>query len=298
MPNYAIPVPNDYNSLPTAMSEELYAALRSSGVNLTGHESVLPTFTSLADIPANFTGTAQVGTQLYVVNDGVVRNTGPFYAQSNIPLILLSSATAINATGAITGLTAIPTVPLGTVVRVYCFAQSGLTAGVYYAIFSSPTACQLYTNVAGTIKPTGITAAAYASGTAAVTIPLATISGGSLGANGSLRVRWSLSSVNNANNKWLALMLGGVIIHQPGWISLPWLSLIIYSVFINRGLQNVNQSMPFQNNYFGVGYVSQAFVPSTIDTSIDKVLSINLQMQAATDYLVLESYLAETSYSA
>lgn len=271
-----------------------------SGVSSSGviqYPGVTPV-TSLADIPAGASGVYQLGTQLYVGDGTVVRNAKGFYAQNNIPLILLSSAAAITATGAITGLTAMPTVPLGIVVRVYCFARSGLAAGVYSAIFSSTTDCQLYTNAAGTITPTGITAGAYAGGTTPVTIPLATIQGGSLGANGSLRVRWSLSAPQNVNNKWLALMLGGVFIHQPGWISSVWNSLVINSFLCNIGVQNINQSMPFQNNFFGLGAVTQSFVSSAIDTSIDQVLSINLQVQVATDYLILENYLAESMYGA
>lgn len=85
------------------------------------------------------------------------------------PIILLGAATNITATGAITGLTALPYTPSG-VVQVYCYAQTGLAAGLYYAIFSSTTACQLYLDAAGTITPTGITAGAFAGGTTLATL--------------------------------------------------------------------------------------------------------------------------------
>ena len=130
-------------------------------------------------------------------------------AQSAVPTILLSSATSISATGAISGLTALPYVPAG-VVKVYCFAQAGLAAGLYYARFSSTTACQIFTDAAGTVTPTGITAGAYAGGTTEVVLSALIVPGGQMGPSGSVRTSERWTHIGNTNVKTMKLFFGGV----------------------------------------------------------------------------------------
>ena len=211
--------------------------------------------------------------------------------QSGVPTVLLSSATDITATGAITGLTALPYVPSG-VVFVYCFAQSGLLEGLYYARFSSTTACQLYTDAAGTITPTGITAGAYVGGTTEAILTSLTIPGGSMGANGMIRAQSSWGCSNSANNKTARTRFAGVLFASVGQTTVASFSMM--NGIKNRG----NPAIQFQAGS-GSGSVSTTLgggpassnnnAQSTIDTSVDTTLTFRGQLAVATDFMVLET---------
>ncbi len=211
--------------------------------------------------------------------------------QMGVPAVLLSSATNITATGAITGLTALSYVP-SDVVFVYCFAQAGLLEGLYYARFSSTTACQLYTDVDGTITLTGITAGAYVGGTAEVILASLTIPGGSMGANGMIRAQSSWGCSNSANTKIARTRLGGVMFGQQSQTTVA--SFGMMSGIKNRG----NPAIQFQPAG-GSGGPSVALgsnsssstnnAQPTINTAVDTTLTFRGQLAVATDFLVLET---------
>ena len=211
--------------------------------------------------------------------------------QMGVPTVLLSSATGITATGAITGLTALPYVPSG-VVFVYCFAQTGLLEGLYYARFSSTTACQLYTDVDGTITPTGITAGAYVGGTAEVILASLIIPGGSMGANGMIRAQSSWGCSNSANNKTARTRFDGVLFGQQ--VQTTVASFGMMNGIKNRG----NPAIQFQAGS-GSGSSSTALgsnpsssainAQSTINTAVDTTLTFRGQLAVATDFLVLDT---------
>lgn len=210
-------------------------------------------------------------------------------AQSAVPVILLSSATNISATGLITGLTALPYTPSG-VVQVYCFAQTGLAAGLYYARFSSTTSCQLYSDAAGTVALSGITAAAYAGGTTQATLASVTVPGGAMGPNGCLRPITDWSGLNNANAKSVQFQLGGT---QFGGSTTSWSTSAggVYARSLrNRGVQNVN----YCNGASVMGYLN-GVSPTvfSIDTSATQNLTLLAQLAVATDYIILEGYTVE-----
>ena len=212
-----------------------------------------------------------------------------------VPTVLLSSATNITATGAITGLTALPYVP-SDVVFVYCFAQAGLLEGLYYARFSSTTACQLYTDVDGTITLTGITAGAYVGGTAEAILTSLTIPGGSMGANGMIRAQSSWSCSNSANNKIARTRLDGTLFGQIAATTVASFSMM--SGIKNRG----NPAIQFQPAS-GSGGPATALGGSatsastnnqtTINTAVDTTLTFRGQLAVATDFLVLEACTVE-----
>ena len=211
--------------------------------------------------------------------------------QRGVPTVLLSSATNITATGAITGLTALPYVP-SDVVFVYCFAQTGLLEGLYYARFSSTTACQLYTDVDGTITPTGITAGAYVGGTAEVILASLIIPGGSMGANGMIRAQSSWGCSNSANNKIARTRLDGVLFGQQAQTTVA--SFGMMNGIKNRG----NPAIQFQPASGSGGPASSLGSNSssasnnaqtTIDTSVDTTLTFRGKLDVATDFLVLET---------
>ena len=211
--------------------------------------------------------------------------------QRGVPTVLLSSATNITATGAITGLTALPYVPSG-VVFVYCFAQTGLLEGLYYARFSSTTACQLYTDVGGTITPTGITAGAYVGGTTEAILTSIIIPGGSMGANGMIRAQSSWGCSNSANNKTARTRLDGVLFGQQSQTTVASFSMM--NGIKNRG----NPAIQFQAssgsggpaNALGSNSSSSSNNAQTaINTSVDTTLTVRGQLAVATDFLVLET---------
>lgn len=157
--------------------------------------------------------------------------TSPFVlTQSAVQVILSSSATAISATGAVSGATAIsatvavsgetalPYVPSG-VVQVFMFLASiGGENRLYYARYSSATAFQLYLDAAGTITPTGLAAGAYAGGTSEVTLVEVTIPGGAMGANGSIQIDKQTSCSSTANVKTLREYWGGSFRSIFNWL--------------------------------------------------------------------------------
>ena len=211
--------------------------------------------------------------------------------QMGVPTVLLSSATNITATGAITGLTALPYVPSG-VVFVYCFAQTGLLEGLYYARFSSTTACQLYTDVDGTITPTGITAGAYVGGTTEAILTSIIIPGGSMGANGMIRAQSSWGCSNSANTKTARTRLDGTLFGQTSVTTVA--SFGMMNGIKNRG----NPAIQFQAGS-GSGSSSTALggnptsssnnAQTAINTSVDTTLTFRGQLAVATDFLVLET---------
>lgn len=209
-------------------------------------------------------------------------------AQSAVPRIILSSATNITATGLITGLTALPYTPSG-VVQVYCFAQTGLASGWYAATFSSATSCQIYTDAAGTVTPTGITAGAYAGGTTQINVPIAVIPGGAMGPNGVLRgvVRWA--ATNNANTKTVTV---GVASFNVITALTSFATGGHVFEMRNRGSQSVNVWTPSSFSGPYGGSTNAPLLPAT-DTSVNQNFNISMQLGTATDYLICEGYTLE-----
>lgn len=211
--------------------------------------------------------------------------------QMGVPTVLLSSATNITATGAITGLTALPYVP-SDVVFVYCFAQTGLLEGLYYARFSSTTACQLYTDAAGTITPTGITAGAYVGGTTEAILTSIIIPGGSMGANGMIRAQSSWGCSNSANNKTARTRLDGVLFGQQGQTTVA--SFGAMNGIKNRG----NPAIQFQaaggsgapaTTLGGAPASSSINAQTAINTTVDTTLTFRGQLAVATDFMILDA---------
>ncbi|MBV8649692.1 hypothetical protein [Paludibacterium sp.] len=250
----------------------------------------------LAPVPDKYKAAAIgiVAPELGIVDTGPATQpvlTSPYIlAQSAVPVILLSAATNISATGAITGLTALPYQPSG-IVRVYCFAQAGLAANLYYATFSSTTACQLYLDAAATITPSGIAPSAYTSGTAQVTLASVPIPGGSMGGNGALRVTYLVgrnaggtSSVNHG------FYVSGTEIASNISFSTANAGTGVLKTLRNRGSQNIQVAPGYSNDGSPSASAPGRF---NIDFSTDKVAQINGQLVSTADLLILEGYTFE-----
>lgn len=210
-------------------------------------------------------------------------------AQSAVPTILLSSATAITATGAITGLTALPYTPSGVVQVFMDLSGIGGVKGLYYARFSSTTACQLYTDPAGSIQPSGITAGAYAGLTGEQVLASILLPAGSMGPNGSTRFDVHFTYANSANNKTVYIRANGTSLAQTTLTTTAWIKKA--TRWVNRGAQNVNMS-----TLFGApegGLTSGGLNYTTIDTSQNVTFTLTANLANAADYAMVEAYLIE-----
>ena len=278
-----------------------YALLGSSqSVTSTGTGSVVlntsPTLvTPVLGTPTSATLTNATGLPLTtgvtgtlpIANGGTGVTTGsiPYIlAQTGVPTILLSSATNISTTGAITGLTTLPYVP-SNVVKVRCFGQTGLAAGLYFAIFSSTTACQLYTDVAGTITPTGITAGAYVGGTSEVTLDTVTIPANSMGINGRIRaeIMWGFNSsaVNKTFSSYISA--SNLLVSFQQYTTLTFTRNL--AEFANRGAANLNMVSPYTN--YGA---TQFPTFSTVNTAVNQPYTFRGQLTLASDFIILHNY--------
>ncbi len=211
-------------------------------------------------------------------------------AQSAVPLIMLPSGTNISATGAISPLTnSLPSTPSG-VVRVYCFAQAGLAAGMYYATFTSPSSLQLYLDAAATVTPTGITPGSYVGGTTEVVLASVTVPGGSLGPNGQLRFDCLLNWFNSANTKTLNIKLAG---QQIGGFS-PTTSASGGARYSMRNRGTNRQVVGFPNgSYDWVTARSGSTYTLTVDTTVDQVFTITGVLQSLAEWFIIEGYTVE-----
>lgn len=210
-------------------------------------------------------------------------------AQKATPIVLLSAATNISATGAITGLTALQYQPTG-VVQVYCFAQAGLAAGLYYATFSSTSACQLYTDAAGTITPTGITPGAYSSGTAEVALVSVTVAGNSLGINGALQAEALVQNPNNANSKTLNAKYAGNVFGGQSFNTS--VSGGFRALMRNRGAAN-KQVSALGSRADWTQPSSGAVLQFAADSAVDQICTITGQLANTADFIILEGYTIE-----
>lgn len=215
-------------------------------------------------------------------------------AQSGVPVIIPSSGTFNDTTGSLSLTTSLPFAPAG-VVQVFIYSGAGIpTSQLYYATFSAANACQLWLDPSGTVKPTGITAGAYAGGTAAATLASAILQGGAMGLNGTLRITAVYSAVGAGGTKTQRFTLGGTVVDAFGAITAGAQMLHKQAHIHNRG------SYSSQVSSGSTGGNSSAYTLNTgnpnyttIDTSTSQAVGIVGAMVSAADALVLEQYLIE-----
>jgi len=209
-------------------------------------------------------------------------------SQGSVPVTILSSGT-ISATGALSAMTAQPfdLTPLG-VVQVYCFAQAGLTAGLYYARWSSTTACQLYSNAAGTVALSGITAGAYVGGTTEVTLKTVTMPGGMMGPNGQLEAIQMWGCNNSVGNKTPRVKVGGTVIAYGGAAG-----TVMTTNTTTRGFSSFTNCNSESNNHFSqyisIG-ASVSAALSAVNTAADVSITYTGQLAVASDTMTLMSH--------
>jgi hypothetical protein len=251
-----------------------------------------------------------IGTPAQTVDQGVVysngttwQNTPPTFSQKiaagAIPFIIAPTGSMAN-NGAITLGTALPTTYANAWINLPANAiQTGSAAGWYFGQMSSASLGTVFNNTYTTgpttppANPTPFVSTgpgAYTGVTAAVTGPQITLPAAAMGPNGILRLFTLWATLNNVDAKTLTVTLGGSTILNAGLASLA--SAQVLSVLYNRGNAAANVSMPAPNSA-GLGTASAALLYSAINTALAQTLAITGQLGVATDYLVMEAFLAE-----
>lgn len=223
-------------------------------------------------------------------------------SQSAVPVCVAPNGT-VATNGAITLGTAIATTySNGIWLYLPADAVVGGLAGLYWAVMSSTTVGNVTTTFANPASPfvpyipdeptllaTGSNAAYTQATGSALTLVNVTLRGGFLGKNGICRTDLRVSVINNANAKTIASRLDGTAVGVANSITTA-ASGGYLSTFRNRGSYN-KQICPSNGNDTSVT-AANTFL--SIDTSIDKSLTLTGQLAVATDYLVLECFQYET----
>lgn len=220
-------------------------------------------------------------------------------ATNGVPFITPPTGTMGN-NGAYTAGTALPT----TYAKGYFwFAANqifaGSAAGWYYGQASSTTAVTVFNNTytSGAVTvPTSPTAfvstgpGSITGVTTTVTGPQITVPAGIIGPNGCVRTTHNWGTPNNANNKTLSYLLGGVSLFTSVVTTL--LVNLIQTATFNRGSQAAQVSPPQGNSGIGTGAGGSATY-STINTAIAQTAVFTSTLAVATDFIVLESFMIE-----
>lgn len=214
-------------------------------------------------------------------------------SQSGIPMILPSSGT-IGNNGALSALTALPTIyascymyfPVNTI-------AAGVAAGMYYVVMSSTTAGTIYNNVYTTgearipATPTPFVTTgpgAYTQTTGApITLSTTLLPAGLMGIDGQLISHLLWSHPNNGNNKIETFALGGTTVSS--WTQTTTVQASYCVRVANR--QNYAKQVVAPDAVFGASATALTYL--TKDTSTDLNITRTAQLAVATDYIVLES---------
>jgi len=180
-------------------------------------------------------------------------------------------------------------------------------AGWYWAVFSSDTAGILYTDtyISGTpVRPTSPTpfpvnlTGWLAQITSEVTGPTGfTLAGGSLGRNGSLRT-YLRATGSTTSTKTFRAYLGSTVIFGAAPAGSPTIDYCMSVV--NQGSETLQTAAPV-NAPIGIGSTSVSFAVGTyaaIDTTVDQVFSMSLQISGNTASAVLLNASSTVTYGA
>lgn len=230
--------------------------------------------------------------------------TGAIYAlgQSYIPICILPNAT-VNASGALSLSSTSPGLP-GTFADLYgilpstALSPTGTLSGAFYIQMSSATAGQVFTTqyTTGTpLIPNSPTSAigvnsGYTQGTTEVASYELVIPANTIGSGDWLEVIPSFSYVNNSDTKSFRLRFGTAGTGGTQFAGSSGTTTVNSGGFIwgieARGHTNSNATFPTGSST--VNGTGTAVVYSQIDTTQNQVLTITLQVGAATDYICLE----------
>jgi hypothetical protein len=112
------------------------------------------------------------------------------------------------------------------------------------------------------------------------------IPGGIIGKTGSVRMRAVASMTNNANNKTVNFKIGAVLL--AGAAAASNTTTIVSNIMANRGsLASQVNTNPLTSG------ATATFTATTIDTSVDQILTITGTLANTGDTMTLESYVVE-----
>lgn len=138
---------------------------------------------------------------------------------------------------------------------------------------------------------------AHTGNTSETVLATITVPANAMGANGVLRLEYSVSMTNNANNKTIRVRLGGV-----GGAAFK--GLVRASTLADRQIvtiQNVNATgsqKSWNSGSESLGVTAGAFTTGAIDTTASQTLVITGQLANSADSIAVESYVAELLYRA
>ena len=213
-------------------------------------------------------------------------------------LVIASSPKVIAGTmgnnGALSGITAVAT----AYPNAYCYMPaaaiaSGSAAGWYYAVFSSTTAATLYNNTytSGTPAIPGSPTAFSTTGPGAYTQTTATyiagytlpIAGGTIGANGSVKILALSTNNSSGNNKTFLVQFGGTmnvsILTQTSSQQAG-----VPAGFSNRGSASAQVWLPY-----GLIGTTGATTYGTVNTASSQNLQFFFNMTTTTDTMIYEN---------
>lgn len=227
-----------------------------------------------------------------------IRNAHYILAQSAVPVCLAPNGT-VATNGAITLVTALPTTYSGGIwLRLPAGAVSGGSAGLYWAVMSSTTQGQVYTNfvdpasaftpyIPGTLAAAVGSNSAYTQSTAIITMVNVTIPGGAMGPNGAYRLTWKFNG-SGAGSKAQRAKFGDQTPWNPFSVTTSPASGI--HSLQNRGSVNRQYS---SNGSSGDSGSAGTGVYIALDTSIDQTLALTTQLTTATDAGITEGFMLE-----
>lgn len=220
-------------------------------------------------------------------------------AASAIPFIWAPTGTMAN-NGAITLGTALSTTYANAYVLLPVSAIfAGSAAGWYFAQFSSATLGTVFNNSYVSNAPSIPTSpvafvttgpGAYTGVTSAANGPQITVPAGVMGLNGVLRVALLGSCANSAGNKTFNVFLGvGTFLNT---IATTVASINSSCVIYNRGAAN-SQVAFAPGNSSGFGTAAGVSTYGGVNTAVNQTLSVGGTLAVATDFLVIEAFVAE-----
>lgn len=243
----------------------------------------------------------QGGAQAISDDAGRVSAIPYILAQSAVPVILAPNGT-VAADGTITLGTALPTTYSGAWVRLPAGAVSGGAAGLYWATFSSTTVGAVKSLFADPAQPftpyvsSGVLVAAVGSGAgytqttnANITLVNLTVPGGVMGPNGQLVDTREFSYNTAVGTKSISVNFGGSGVMGSNRTTAGGHDQFT-SRIKNRGLQNSNSA------YSASEASTSAVVPYAnfnINTAVDQSYVLTGNIDTATNYVVIESFLLQ-----
>jgi hypothetical protein len=232
-------------------------------------------------------------------------------AQSGIPFILAGGTNVlqftISATGALSNL---PTLPI-TSGNAFFFMPTGitgLTSGWYYGQILSATTAQISTATytsgdprlavpAVFTNPAGITAGNYSQLLSTDIQALSvTMSGGSMGANGSLNAELGASMSNTATSKGFRFRLGSTTMSTTPLANQA--AAQFGAISSNLGAQNRNKTVNAGAIFQPFGFTGAGSTYTTVDTSADVSVNFTISIAVATDFVIAEHQRVTVFYGA